>query len=149
MRHSFQIPSDIKPGTYVVRTELLALHANTPTMKMTPVNGPEFYLHCFNVEIIGSGTATPEGVTFPGAYKAGDPGLFFSPYYGDGSGVAHNSKYVSNNKPVYHISSHGFNNRLLLVHHCTRVSMMLLLAHLLLLRKPELTLVSSRSSMTH
>jgi Auxiliary Activity family 9 (formerly GH61) len=95
LRHSFQLPSDIKPGVYVVRTELLALHGNTPSMQMTPVHGPEFYLHCFNVEVLGNGTAAPEGVTFPGAYKASDPGLFFSPYYGEGSGVEHNSKYVS------------------------------------------------------
>ena len=64
-------------------------------MQATPVSGPEFYLHCFNVEVTGSGTATPEGVTFPGAYKRGDTGLSFSPYYGDGSGVQKNSKYVS------------------------------------------------------
>jgi cellulase len=95
MSHSFQIPSDIKPGTYVLRTELLALHANTAAMKMTPVSGPEFYLHCFNIEVTGNGTVTPEGNTFPGTYKPTDPGLSFVPYYGDGSGVEHNSKYVS------------------------------------------------------
>jgi cellulase len=94
MSHSFQIPSDINPGTYVLRTELLALHGNTPSMQPTPVSGPEFYLHCFNVDVIGSGTATPEGVAFPGGYKYGDKGLTFSPYYGDGSGVEKNSKYV-------------------------------------------------------
>ena len=95
MTHSFTIPSDIKPGTYVVRTELLALHTNSPSFVMTPLGGPEFYLGCFNVEVIGSGTATPEGTTFPGAYKRGDKGLSFAPYYGTGSGVEKNSKYVS------------------------------------------------------
>jgi cellulase len=95
MSHSFQIPSDIKPGTYVIRTELLALHTNTPSFAMTPLGGPEFYLGCFNVEVIGNGTATPEGTTFPGAYKAGDKGLSFSPYYGEGTGREQNSKYVS------------------------------------------------------
>jgi hypothetical protein len=98
MSHSFQIPSDIKPGTYVLRTELLALHANTAMMKMTPVSGPEFYLHCFNIEVTGSGTVTPEGNTFPGWYKSGDPGLSFVPYFGDGKGVEHDSKYV---RPKY------------------------------------------------
>ena len=95
MTHTFRIPSDIKPGTYVLRTELLALHGNTPSMQMTPVSGPEFYLHCFNVEVTGSGTETPPGSTFPGTYTRGDPGLFFVPYYGDGSGVQKNSRYVS------------------------------------------------------
>jgi cellulase len=94
MTHSFKIPSDIKPGTYVVRTELLALHTNSPSFAMTPLGGPEFYLGCFNVEVIGNGTVTPEGVTFPGAYKKGDQGLTFAPYYGTGSGVEKNSRYV-------------------------------------------------------
>jgi hypothetical protein len=95
MSHSFRIPSDIKPGTYVLRTELLALHGNTPSMQPTPVSGPEFYLHCFNVEVTGSGTATPPGNTFPGTYVRDDPGLYFSPHYGAGSAVQHNSRYVS------------------------------------------------------
>jgi cellulase len=95
MTHSFKIPSDIKPGPYVVRTELLALHTNTKSFAMTPLGGPEFYLGCFNVDVIGNGTAAPEGATFPGAYKKGDAGLTFAPYYGTGSGAAVNSKYVS------------------------------------------------------
>jgi len=64
-KNTVQIPSDIKPGMYVLRTELLALHySNT--------QGPQFYPHCFNIQILGSGTATPPGVKFPGK-------LFVSP----------------------------------------------------------------------
>jgi cellulase len=91
-RHSFQIPSDIKSGTYVVRTELLALHGNSLGGSVT---GPEFYVGCFNVDVIGSGTASPEGATFPGAYKDGDIGLTFKPYFGRGANPTHNVKYVS------------------------------------------------------
>jgi hypothetical protein len=60
----------------------------------------QVYLHCFNLDIIGTGTVTPEGgVKFPGGYKATDPGLTFPPYmtYGNPDikvGMAHNSKYV-------------------------------------------------------
>jgi cellulase len=90
--HSFQIPSDIKPGTYVMRTELIALHGNAKAVQGGPVSGPEFYVHCFNIDVIGSGTATPAGVTFPGGYKPGDKGLYSSPYIADGSGI---DKYVS------------------------------------------------------
>jgi len=68
-KDTFQIPSDIKPGNYVLRTELIALHYASKT-------GPQFYPHCFNIEVKGDGTATPEGVKFPGAYKAKDPSLF-------------------------------------------------------------------------
>jgi hypothetical protein len=60
----FQLPSDIKPGLYVLRTELLALHGNA--WKKYGVGGPQFYMHCFNIDIKGSGTATPEGQTIPG-----------------------------------------------------------------------------------
>ena|ERR1700733_6378554 len=97
MTHSLQIPSDIKPGIYVIRTELLALHGNALSpMKNTLVSGPESYPYCFNVEITGSGTAVPDGVTFPGGYKTDEIGLSFAPHYGAGSGVEHNRKYVSN-----------------------------------------------------
>jgi hypothetical protein len=96
MAHSFRIPSDIKPGTYVLRTEQIALHGNAlSSMPSTLVSGAETYPYCFNVEITGNGTATPEGVVFPGAYKTDDKGLTFAPHYGAGSGVEHNSKYVS------------------------------------------------------
>jgi hypothetical protein len=67
-KNTFQIPSDIKPGMYTLRTELLALHYSS-------TQGPQFYPHCFNLQISGSGTVTPPGVKFPGAYKANDPSL--------------------------------------------------------------------------
>src|ERR1700753_617026 len=77
----FQLPSDIKPGKYVLRTELIALHGNMKELKKKSLQGQiQIYLHCFNLDISGSGTATPEGVKFPGAYKPGDPGLTFNPY---------------------------------------------------------------------
>jgi len=67
-KNTFQLPSDIKPGMYTLRTELLALHySNT--------QGPQFYPHCFNILINGTGTVTPPGVKFPGGYKANDPSL--------------------------------------------------------------------------
>ncbi|TLD37872.1 Rhamnogalacturonate lyase B [Venturia nashicola] len=93
--YTLRIPSDVVPGPYVLRTEMLALHANTASMKMTPVGGPEFYLHCFNIEVLGNGTVAPEGTTFPGTYKATDPGMGFVPYFGEGSGVERNKFFVS------------------------------------------------------
>jgi cellulase len=38
---------------------------------------PQFYIHCFNVNITGTGTVSPPGVTFPGAYGSDTPGLAF------------------------------------------------------------------------
>jgi len=72
-KDTFQLPSDIKPGMYVLRTELMSLHYATKT-------GPQFYSHCFNVEIQGTGTETPKGVTFPGGYTKNDPSLVFRLY---------------------------------------------------------------------
>src|ERR1700744_4358779 len=72
---TFKIPSDIKPGTYILRTELLALHGTSPVLQYTTAGGSQFYPHCFNVEISGNGTATPPGVNIPGAYRTTDPGL--------------------------------------------------------------------------
>jgi len=43
-------------------------------------NNWKFYLMCAAVNIEGSGTVEPAGVTFPGAYKKGDPGLNFNLY---------------------------------------------------------------------
>jgi lytic cellulose monooxygenase (C1-hydroxylating) len=68
-RDYFQLPSDIKPGTYILRVDQLSLHGNGR------INGPQFYTHCFNLEISGNGTATPPGVTFPGGYGKNEPGV--------------------------------------------------------------------------
>jgi hypothetical protein len=48
--------------------------ATTPTAFF---GGPQFYTHCYNIQILGNGTATPEGVTFPGGYKTNDSGVVF------------------------------------------------------------------------
>jgi len=72
-----KIPSDIKPGTYILRTELLSLHGNGQTFNPGLKGLPQFYTHCYNIEVTGSGTATPAGVKFPGGYPKGDPGVGF------------------------------------------------------------------------
>jgi cellulase len=94
-----QIPSDIKAGTYVLRTEMIALHGNMKNLNQTSLAGPQFYNYCFNLDVIGNGMATPDGVKFPGAYKPTDYGLTFQPfmtYDSEVGGTAQNSKYVSN-----------------------------------------------------
>jgi len=101
--YKVQIPSDIKPGTYVLRTELIALHGNMKNLRTTALAGIQFYPHCFNIDVVGTGTATPEGVTFPGAYKPTDPGFTFQPFmtYGSESGTEQNSKYILPGPPKY------------------------------------------------
>ncbi|KAL2257294.1 hypothetical protein VTK26DRAFT_373 [Humicola hyalothermophila] len=71
------IPADIKPGKYIIRQEIIALHfavRTTPGFEWSPI-GPQFYMTCFNFNITGDGTATPQGYKFPGAYDKADPAL--------------------------------------------------------------------------
>jgi Auxiliary Activity family 9 (formerly GH61) len=70
---NFTVPKSIPSGKYLVRVESIALHqAQSP-------GGAQFYLSCAQVEITGGGNGTPGPmVSFPGAYKAGEPGLIFS-----------------------------------------------------------------------
>ncbi|KAI0403231.1 glycosyl hydrolase family 61-domain-containing protein [Xylaria palmicola] len=71
------IPADIKPGNYIIRHEIIALHFalhTNPGFEWSPI-GPQFYMTCFNFKVTGNGTATPKGVTFPGGYQKDEPGF--------------------------------------------------------------------------
>ena len=37
--------------------------------------GAQFYMPRYQINVTGSGTASPTGVVFPGAYSAADPGI--------------------------------------------------------------------------
>ena len=60
---------------YLLRAELIALHAasNYP--------GAQLYMECAQINVTGGGTASPATVSFPGAYKATDPGIKFQLYW--------------------------------------------------------------------
>jgi cellulase len=64
-----KIPTDIAPGDYLLRSEALALHVAATEGQA------QFYMSCYQLTISGSGTAAPSGVSFPGVYKATDPGI--------------------------------------------------------------------------
>lgn len=67
------LPTNIAPGNYMFRHEIIALHlANSK-------GGAEFYAGCAQLKIGGSGTGVPsdnELVKLPGAYSDNDPGIF-------------------------------------------------------------------------
>ena len=69
-----KIPTNIKPGFYVLRHEIIALHASGQQ------NGAQNYPQCFNLQITGSGTATPAGVKGTSLYQAADEGILFDIY---------------------------------------------------------------------
>ena len=73
----FKIPSDIKPGLYILRSELLSLHGIGQEFNPGLKGLPQFYTHCFNIQITGSGNASPAGVKFPGGYRAKDPSVYY------------------------------------------------------------------------
>lgn len=62
-RHEITIPACIEPGQYLLRAEMLALHA------AGSYPGAQFYQECAQINVIGSGSAKPSTVSLPGAYK--------------------------------------------------------------------------------
>ncbi|EPE33109.1 hypothetical protein GLAREA_06121 [Glarea lozoyensis ATCC 20868] len=68
------IPSDIAPGHYVLRHEIIALHSAGET------NGAQNYPQCFNLEVTGSGTATPSGTLGTALYTADEAGILVNIY---------------------------------------------------------------------
>lgn len=71
---NFTIPSDISPGNYLLRGELLALH------NAYALDGVQPYVGCVELTISGSGSSNPAGVAFPGYYSDTDPGMLFNIY---------------------------------------------------------------------
>ncbi|KAF1954742.1 glycoside hydrolase [Byssothecium circinans] len=72
---STTIPANLKAGSYVLRHEIIALHAAGSQ------NGAQSYPQCVNVKVEGSGTASLSGgVPATSFYKATDPGIIFDLY---------------------------------------------------------------------
>lgn len=69
-----KIPSEIAPGSYVLRHEILALHSAYAE------GGAQFYPQCINLEVSGSGTATPSGVAATELYDSKDPSVIYNIY---------------------------------------------------------------------
>lgn len=69
------IPSCIPSGQYLLRAEMIALHAAGSTA------GAQLYMECAQLNIVGgTGTASPATYSIPGIYKANDPGLLINIY---------------------------------------------------------------------
>ncbi|KAK0728646.1 glycoside hydrolase [Lasiosphaeria miniovina] len=71
----FNLPTCIAPGQYLLRMETLALHSAKTQ------GAAQFYQSCAQINVSGSGTLLPSStVSFPGAYKANDPGILINIY---------------------------------------------------------------------
>ncbi|KAH8172403.1 glycosyl hydrolase family 61 domain-containing protein [Sarocladium implicatum] len=94
-----QIPESIKPGFYVLRHEIIALHSSQDQ------NGAQNYPQCINLEITGSGTEEPEGTPGMELYKPDDAGIFLNIYQSlnsykiPGPAVVDGAKTVDQVKP--------------------------------------------------
>ncbi|KAH9988710.1 glycoside hydrolase family 61 protein [Xylariaceae sp. FL0662B] len=87
--HYFTMPTCVAPGDYLMRVELLALHS-------AGMQGQaQFYMECAQIRITGSGTnAGSDFVSFPGAYKANDPGILLSIYDTSGNPNGGGKEYI-------------------------------------------------------
>ncbi|KAN0083802.1 Glycosyl hydrolase family 61 domain containing protein [Elaphomyces granulatus] len=73
---SVKIPDDIQGGSYLIRSELLALHAAD-----THPPDPQFYVGCAQLYIMANGNAQPSTVTIgEGTYTLDTPGMAYNIY---------------------------------------------------------------------
>jgi len=66
--YTFNIPSCIPSGEYLLRIQQLGIH------NPWPGGIPQFYLSCAQISVTGGGSASPATVRIPGAFKDTDPG---------------------------------------------------------------------------
>ncbi|KAI1107278.1 glycoside hydrolase family 61 protein [Jackrogersella minutella] len=84
---AFTVPQCLADGDYLFRIEHVALHS------ASAAGGAQFYISCAQVHVTGGSSSTgsatqqqqpSELVSFPGAYKATDPGLMINIYNNGG-----------------------------------------------------------------
>jgi len=69
------IPACIASGQYLLRAEVLALHAAGSLL------GAQFYQECAQINVVGgTGASSPPTVSLPGAYGQSDPGILINIY---------------------------------------------------------------------
>ncbi|KAJ7212115.1 glycoside hydrolase family 61 protein [Mycena pura] len=74
---NFTLPSNLAPGNYLLRHEIIALQNGVTE------GGAEFYASCSQLSVGGSDSGEPsssELVKLPGAYSATDPGILVDVY---------------------------------------------------------------------
>lgn len=71
MKWRAQIPSNLAPGKYVMRHELIALQN---------VGAAQAYPQCINIEVTGAGGVNPGGTPATSFYSPNDPGFLYNIY---------------------------------------------------------------------
>ncbi|KAH6651553.1 Thermoascus Gh61 isozyme A, partial [Truncatella angustata] len=73
---TFTIPESLKPGNYVLRHEIIALHSAEQS------DGAQNYPQCINIEVTGSGSDLPTGTLGEALYTESDAGILVNIYNG-------------------------------------------------------------------
>ncbi|KAG4272800.1 hypothetical protein FPRO04_10315 [Fusarium proliferatum] len=84
------IPAKLAPGSYVLRHEIIALHAGGAE------GSTQMYPQCINLVVKGDGSAQPEGVLATDLYSAKDPGLLHNVFVDEWS----DAQYIIPGPPV-------------------------------------------------
>ncbi|CAJ2503406.1 Uu.00g108000.m01.CDS01 [Anthostomella pinea] len=75
--YTFTLPTGLESGDYLLRSEMLALHA------AETIGGAQFYIGCAQLTITGTGGGCNPTISLPGAYNATDPDIYIPDvYYG-------------------------------------------------------------------
>ncbi|KAJ2160630.1 hypothetical protein GGF46_002123 [Coemansia sp. RSA 552] len=91
------IPEDIKPGPYWLRAEIISLHEAERVYGEDESAGAQYYPMCVRINVSGSGTSVPKGVSIPGLYSPTEKGINFNIY----NGKKGSSTYTIPGPPVY------------------------------------------------
>ncbi|KAH9890310.1 lytic polysaccharide monooxygenase [Xylariomycetidae sp. FL2044] len=71
-----EVPRQIQPGFYVLRTEIISLHNASNEI------GAQNYPQCFNLQIEGNGTQVPSGLPAQALYDPNDTSMHLDIYAG-------------------------------------------------------------------
>lgn len=74
LAYDITIPATLKPGNYVLRHEIIALHSAENS------DGAQNYPFCVNLQVTGSGTELPDGTLGTALYTETDEGILFNIY---------------------------------------------------------------------
>jgi cellulase len=93
-RLDVRIPTNIASGDYLLRAEVIALHA------AGSAGGAQLYMSCYQLTVNGGSGGSPATVSFPGAYRASDPGLQINIYQAMSSYTAPGPAVISGGQEV-------------------------------------------------
>ncbi|KAH0611313.1 uncharacterized protein H6S33_010578 [Morchella sextelata] len=70
------IPTNIEPGDYLIRAEMITLN-NAGPASMGGLEQPQFYVGCIQATVEGSSGTNPDTVSIPGYVSMSSPGMIY------------------------------------------------------------------------